>query len=221
VIPAAVWGGREAVALNARMVAGVLAPGAGADGDKTRAKELTNATATDSQSFQAAIHVWLYPDRWTRPVDADRGTRLAHWAISGALTLTTVLVALRRRPTAPGDQLVLLGGLVALMLLVTPVSHMHYYCYGLPLVCGVWLKGLAERPGRLVPDPATVLAAATWGAATALPLFPGDWAEVLRQHGFGTVATLGLWAYGLSVMGRRANAVASAEPQEESRRLAA
>jgi hypothetical protein len=203
------------------MVIGVLAPGAGADGDQTRAKELTNATATDSQSFQAAIHAWLYPDQATRPADASRETRLAHWGIAGTLTLVTVVVAVRQRPTTPGDQLVLLGGLVALMLHITPVSHMHYYCYGLPLVCGVWLKGLAERPGQIVPGPATVLAAVVWGVATALPLFPGVWAEILRQRGFGTVATLGLWVFGLTILGRQATSMVEATQTESPKRLAA
>ena len=213
VIPAAVWGVDGAVELNARMVRGVLAPGAGADGDQTRARELTNATATDSQSFQAALHNWRYPDRLARPAHADPDTRLAHWGIAAGLTLATVLVALRRRPTAPGDQLVLLGGLVTLMLLITPVSHMHYYAYGLPLVCGVWLKGMAERPGAVSPGRGPILVLAAWGVATALPLFPGDWAEDLRLYGFGQAATLGLWAYGLAVMGRGAKAGVAAAPE--------
>jgi len=37
------------------------------------------------------------------------------------------------------------------MLLVTPVSHMHYYAYGLPLACGLYLRGLAVNPAGISP----------------------------------------------------------------------
>jgi hypothetical protein len=219
VIPSAVWGPRDAVDLNLRMLNGVIAPGAGADGDQTRADELTNDVATDSQSFRAAIHNWRYPDRATRPAASSRETGLAHWAISGGLTLATVVVAMRRSPRGgfrsmtAADQLVLFGGLVALMLVVTPVSHMHYYAYGLPLVCGLWLKGMAQLPARVCPDRRTVIVLVGWGAATALPLFPWEWAEDLRLFGFGTAATVGLWAFAMAGLGREAKVQVMAEPQ--------
>jgi hypothetical protein len=220
VIPAAVWGPRGAVDLNLRMLNGVIAPGVGADGDQTLADELTNDVATDSQSFRAVIHNWRYPDRATRPAASSRETGLAHWAISAGLTLATVVVAMRRspngrdtRPMTTADQLVLFGGLVALMLVVTPVSHMHYYAYGLPLVCGLWLQGMAERPWAVSPGRRTVVVLVCWGVATTLPLFPWEWAEFLRQFGFGTAATVGLWAYALAVLGCGAKEQVIAEPQ--------
>ena len=39
--------------------------------DKSRADELINVTATDSQSFLAVIHNTIYFDPWKRPATAD------------------------------------------------------------------------------------------------------------------------------------------------------
>ena len=112
-LPAAVWGVEGAVANNRKVLDGVLKPGTTGDGDLTRAKELTNTTSTDSQSFAAVIHAHLYPDRGTRPAMASVETRLAHWGIGAALdpgdrrrggaAVPKRAPAVRRRPTcAPG-----------------------------------------------------------------------------------------------------------------------
>jgi hypothetical protein len=214
VLPAAVWGAGGAVEVNRRVVELVLRPGATGRGDRTRAEELTDTTSTDSQSFAAAIHANLYPDPRSRPRVASAGTRLAHWAIGGVLVLVTVAVGRRvlwrardgsdGRPYGePADQLVLLGCLCVLMVLLSPVSHMHYYAMALPLVAGLWLRGMAARPGSHTADPLTTAALAAWGALTALPLLPGPTFDRLREGGFATAATVGLWALGVWAIGER------------------
>ena len=90
------------------------------------------------------------------------------------------------------DSLVILGGLCAVMLHLTPVSHMHYYALGLPLVAGLWLRSLSLHPGSLGGDRSTRLALIAWGAVTALPLFPGPTFDAFRSFGIGTAATIGL-----------------------------
>jgi len=222
--------------MDRKVVELVIEPGATGGGDQTRAKELTNTTSTDSQSFVAAIHAHLYPDRFTRPPLADPGTRLAHWAIGAAMTLATVLVGWRRLRRPPvltvfprtagatdhfpaprgrgvADQLVLLGCLCVVMMLVTPVSHMHYYAMAFPLVAGLWLRGLSVRPGSVTADPRATAALAAWGLLTALPLLPGEPFDRLREAGLGTAASVGLWALGLwTVSGRPAAAAPAAKP---------
>ena len=70
------------------MVDSVLHPGLGQGGDQTRAKELTNITATDNQSFQAILHNYQYWGRLDRrPGQPQAWVRTAHWVISGMLTL--------------------------------------------------------------------------------------------------------------------------------------
>ncbi len=209
VLPAAVWGIDGAVRNDLRIVDAVLLPGASEAGDQTRAVELTNATATDSQSFQAVIHNLRHPDRQTRPPQPDEFTRLAHWAIGGVLTLATAAVGWRRLRPDPADQLVFLGCLCVLMLHITPVSHMHYYTLALPLVAGLWLKRLAERPGRVSAGGRTVAVLAGWGVLTAAALLPVPFAVWLREMGPTVLATLGLWAVGLAAVARRPAAVVS------------
>lgn len=220
-IPTALWGIDGAVKSNLRIIDAVLKPGTTGGGDQTRAKELTDTTATDSQTFQAVIHAMKYPDPTARPAKADRDTRLAHWGIGGLLTLITAAVAWRRLGPEPGDQLVFLGCLCVLMLLVTPVSHMHYYAMAMPLVCGLWLRGMAKRPGGIGTDSLTLAVLVAWGVSTALPLFPWEFTSFLRQAGAGVFATVGLWAFALATIARRAEVVQVAEPLPEPRRLAA
>ncbi|MBX3401267.1 MAG: DUF2029 domain-containing protein [Gemmataceae bacterium] len=188
VVPTIVWGPREAVELNSRFLHSVLQPGATGTGDSTRGRELTNATATDSQSFQAAIHNWMHPIAATRPAAADPIARSGHWLLGGLVT-AAILLAIRRLPSNPVDDLIRLGALGAVMLHLSPVSHMHYYAYALPLVCGVWLKGLHQAPGRVFPSGLVFAALATWGLLTTIPLFDTPWAASLRSHGAGLAAT--------------------------------
>jgi hypothetical protein len=222
-LPAAVWGIDGAVRNDLRVVDAVLLPGASEAGDQTRAVELTNATATDSQSFQAVIHNVRHPhpDREARPPQPDEFTRLAHWAIGGLLTLITVAVGWRRLRPDPAGQLIFLGCLCVLMLHISPVSHMHYYVLALPLVAGLWLKGLAARPGRLSAGGRTVAVLAGWGAVTAAALLPFSFAVWLREMGPTVLATLALWAVGLAEVARRPVAVASRGVESQPEALAA
>ncbi|OWK43434.1 glycosyltransferase family 87 protein [Fimbriiglobus ruber] len=202
VIPAAVWGVEGAVDNNLKVFSAVIAPGSLGVGDQTRQKELTGATSTDSQSFQAVIHNLRYPDKPNRPKVVDKSTRLAHWALSLLMVAVTLVAAWRGLGPAPADQLVFLGLLCVVMLLTTPVSHMHYYAMGLPLVAGLWLKGLAGRPGEFWAGWCTFGVLMTWGVLTALPLFPPVMDLGLLDAGLATFSTVALWAYGVAVMGR-------------------
>ncbi len=211
VVPVAVWGVEGAVDVNAKVVRVVLGPVFHDDGDATRAKEMHDTTATDSQSVLVAVHAWLHPDPTTRPARPDRAAKVAHLAVNGALLMGTAWVGFRRTGPAPADQLVLFGCLCTVMMLTTPVSHMHYYAFVLPLVCGLWLRGLGERPGSLTAGARTTTALAAWALVTAVPLFPGPVFERLRESGVGAAATIGLWALGVATIARPR--AAGMEPQ--------
>lgn len=175
----------------------VLVPGTTGGGDQTRAKELTATVATDSHSFQAVIHNWRNPDAATRPPHADTATRLAHWAIITVMTALTLAVAWNNRLTGPANQLAIFGCLVLVMVLASPVSHVHHYAMALPAICGLWLKGLTNRPGHAWPAVGIAVPLVVWCAATGLPLIPTEGFVQLREFGLGTAATVVVWANGL------------------------
>jgi hypothetical protein len=89
---------------------------------------------------------------------------------------------------------------------------MHYYALGLPLACGLWLRGLADRPGAATAGRGTNLALAGWGLATSVPLFPGPAFEFLRTTGFGTIATVLLIGFALRTLTRTPAAAEPARP---------
>ena len=93
VIPAAAFGPAQTVAYYEEWTTVLLRPGLGHSEEPSRAKELIEVTATDSQSFLATIHNTCYPDRITRPAQCSPSVRLAHWLIAALLTGLTLLAA--------------------------------------------------------------------------------------------------------------------------------
>jgi alpha-1,2-mannosyltransferase len=200
VLPACVFGPSGAVRENCKLVDQVLLPGTTGEGDQTRARELTETVATDSHSFQAVIHNYLNPDPYRRPANAAKSTRLIHWAICGAMTAITLLVGWRCRGGDAPVQLVLLGCLLLVMVLASPVSHIHHYAMVLPAIAGLWLKGLRDRPGHAWPSPWISVPLLIWCVGTGLPLFPGAIFVQMREFGLGTSTTVLLWFAGVCTL---------------------
>ncbi|HEX5270670.1 MAG TPA: glycosyltransferase family 87 protein [Gemmataceae bacterium] len=195
VLPAAALGPARAAAYAREWYEVLLKPGLTDGGDQARAAELTNITGTDSQSFVATIHNTRHLERATRPPAADRAERLAHWAIGALLTLATWLAGRRAPPDGPAPA-VLLGALTVLMLLLSPVCHLHYFSLSVPLVLGLTAAWQARGGvGR-----GLVLLLAVNVAANALPRLPG--LEVLRDVGLAGYAALLLWAVACAVVWR-------------------
>jgi alpha-1,2-mannosyltransferase len=198
VLPACVFGVSGAIRENRKLVDQVLVPGVTSEGDQTRAKELTQTVATDSHSFQAVIHNYRNPDIYTRPADASTSTRLAHWAICGLITAITLIVGWRSRGRDASMQLLFLGCLLLVMVLASPVSHAHHYAMALPAISGLWLKGLADRPGSAWPKPWVLVPLLMWCVGTGLPLFPGRVFTQMREFGLGTITTMIVWLVGVA-----------------------
>ena len=212
--PAVFLGFDGAIDANRKMVELVLAPGVLGGGDRTRAEELTSALTTDNNSFQLVIHTWRNPGpQALRPSELDRATRLGHWAASGLMLAITLVVAWRRREAGPADQLVLFGSLVLVMLLMSPVSHIHHFAMAQAAVSGLWLKGVASRPGSFRPGWRTILVLSAWAIGIAVLLIPGDTFIDLREHGLGTAVTLLMWGVGLAAVCRTPTAAALPAPQ--------
>lgn len=200
VLPACVLGVSGAIRENRKLVDQVLVPGTTGQGDQTRAKELTWTVATDSHSFQAVIHNYLNPDIYTRPAEATNSTRIIHWTICILMTVITLLVGLRTRQAGAETQLVFLSCLLLIMILATPVSHIHHFAMALPAISGLWLKGLADRPGAAWPSPWVSIPLFIWCMGTGLPLFPGQLFLHMREFGIGTAVTVIVWLSGVTTL---------------------
>ncbi|MBI2903608.1 MAG: DUF2029 domain-containing protein [Candidatus Methylomirabilis oxyfera] len=199
VLPAAVFGPSGALAQGWRWREVVLLPAFGEGHDQSRIRELFGMTSTTSQSPLAVLHNSLYAslDRAARPPQPAPGTRLTHYLVGGLLTLVTLRAAGGRRSNLAAAEVVFLGLLTLVMLLVIPVSHLHYFSLAVPLVMGLMALE-AEAPHRSA-RPLWVVAA-IFLVATTLPFLPG--LEPFRDFGLGMYGALLLWLTGVIALAR-------------------
>jgi hypothetical protein len=165
--------------------------------DQSRAEELIKITRTDSQSFQAVIHNTLNLERATRPAYPTDAVRWAHWLIGGLLTAVTVLAAGWRRAQSGVTEVIFLGVLILLMLLLSPVCHLHYFCLSLPLLIGLLAFSWERQPTSYLKCGWWLLLF-VYFIANALPQFPG--LELLRDIGLAMYAALLLWLVANAVL---------------------
>ena len=170
-------------------------------GDNSRAKELINVTATDSQSFQAILHNTTNLDRYTRPAAPETWVRIAHWVIGGLLLSAMFLLA-GRGQLSPSRETIFLGGLVLMMMLLSPVCHLHYFCLLVPLVMGLITVTWDQESSALVRISFWTLLAVNV-VANVLPLIPG--LEILRDVGLVTYAALALRLAGMAWLPKRSS----------------
>jgi len=216
-VPLVVFGPEQTVAYYAEWTTVLVRPGLGTGDDESRARELTDATATDSQSFQAIFHNTLYPDGATRPRTVAPAVRLAHWLTGGLLTLLTLLAA-RRLPASGPDQVLLLGSMVLIMILLSPVCHLHYFCLAVPLVMAL-LSVAWEGRSTLLPGKGLTLVLLVLVIANTLPNFPAF--QRLRDDGLAAYAALLLWSVGIVTLWRRTRGLAAARELPRAPGLAA
>jgi len=202
-IPLLVLGPERTVSSYRQLAIVLVGPALGLGEDKTRAEELINVTATDSQSFRSMIHNSIYLDRTTRPDQASPLVQKIHWALGGVFTLATLAVVGFRR-TLSGPPLVLfVGSLTLIMILMSPVCHTHYFALSLPLVMGL-IAWSWERTGKVSLSPGIVVLIAVQIVGNTLPLLPPT--EVLKDVGLATYTALVLWVLACVVVWRSAPA---------------
>jgi hypothetical protein len=198
VIPTLVFGPRQTLAYYLEWDEALRRPALAGGTDSSRQKELIEITATDSQSFQAAIHNTVHFDRWTRPAHPSWTVRAAHWSIGGLLTGLTLLAAGWRR-RSPATELVFFGALLVLMALLSPVCHLHYFCLLVPLVMGL-RAAMYDTGSSLVQKSVWWLLIGINLVADALPNLQGM--EVFRDVGSAMYAAV-LWCLVGAVVLRR------------------
>jgi hypothetical protein len=216
VVPTAVWGPQRALWYHQRFAAVVLLPGIGIQSDQSRAKELTEVTATDSQSLLAVIHNTAHLNRYYRPVQASPLVRIAALLLAGVFGAATMVVGRRPCSLTPACELLIFGQLVVVMLLLCPVCHLSYFCLTLPLVMGVvevlWIPSRAPAKGALAAacplrvkagvrnerTGALMLLFGLMVSAHTLPHVPG--LEIQRDLGLAMYAAILMWILGWDVV---------------------
>jgi alpha-1,2-mannosyltransferase len=196
-IPAVWFGPREALDCYREWTNVLVRPALGQGNDQSRAKELINVDATDNQSLLAILHNNLYPDRVTRPTQPDPAVRLTHWLLGGILTVLCLVFAGRKA----GDRLPVVlsfGALLIVMVMMSPVCHMHYFCLAIPLVMGL-MSVDAERSASDSLSPGLKALLAINFVGSTIPHLPE---QPFRDAGLVGVMGLVLWAAGCVVLWR-------------------
>jgi hypothetical protein len=215
-IPAAVFGIAGTVAHYQRYNEVFVLPALGLGSDTSRADEIMDSIANDSQSLQSAMHNSLHLNRYTRPPRPSAGVLWGARLAGCILTLLTLLAAVRRR--SPAATVLFFGALVAVMLLNTPVCHTHYFSFLVPLVIGLVTVAWQGRSDlRLGPVLTTLLAM----NATVYILCSLPGLEVLRDLGLTLYPALLLWLAGILALRRQADEGLTASAEPASPRLAA
>jgi len=167
----------------------LLAPGLGLGDDNSRAGELLDAGATVNQSFQMVIHLTLHYGQSNLPPRPATWVRAVHWLLTAVLT---AMVLFRQGRTAAADGRSLLGVvalLLVIMVLASPVCHLHYFTLALPLALCV-VDRLGTAGAFWLCWVALLLPALAYTVWEAFPL------EALRALNLPLYATLVLWVVG-------------------------
>src|SRR5258707_11773825 len=114
-----------------------------------------------------------------------RGQRFA----TGPLTLLRFRTSGRSPPADDRREALVLGLLIVVMIMASPVCHLHYFGLTVPLAAGLLASQLERNEGRW-PKVFLVLGAVNF-VGTLLPLLPGM--DLLRDHGSAPFGTLLFW----------------------------
>jgi hypothetical protein len=205
-IPMAYFGPAKALSYAREWNHALIEPALLGGKDRSRTGELLDINATDNQSFVALIHRWRNFDetisipRPLRTHPLEPWAKPLHWLIAILLTALTLLGA-QWRPAivSPIGEELFISSLLVLMVLSSPVSHVHYFTLLVPLAMGLFL--ISRREGAYPAGKWVWLFAAVI-ASGAVPLLPH--LEALRDLCMTSFGALALWGVGLMMMRRSA-----------------
>jgi hypothetical protein len=188
----------------------------GVSEDTSREKEILGMNATDSMGVKHALHNWIYRDESTRPHSYQPAEEWAHRILGVAMTLLVLLPGSRVPLAGSARAVQQWGALLGLMVIFSPISHVHYFVYCLPLVMGLLLAQWEHRTTLRLN--AWLLMAFVWfAAATALPAVPG--LDICRDLCLPLFGALPLLALAIFRLWRGANSPSAASG--DTARLAA
>jgi hypothetical protein len=199
VLPVVTMGPDRARAATLRFADTMILSQVGAAKDTRKVDEL--ARAIDNQSVMAALHNARHLGRVLREgvITPDALDKSIHWAFAAALVLASLLLVRRaeRRGLPPARaHLWGLSLILSVMLAASPLTHLHYMLFDIPLVC-MLLSDARDRGG---PTWRGWLACLVFALANLLPQVPG--LELTKLLGLAGAANIGLWAAGAASLRR-------------------
>jgi hypothetical protein len=189
-IPSIVLGPPRTLASYRKQAEVLLGPALALNEDPSRARELLDVNASDSQSIQSVLTKTLYLEPSERPAHPPAWVRSFHWLLGSGLTLLTLAAAWRRSTDSGPAAVLLVGALTLMMLLVSPVCHTHYFCLSILLVMGL-LAATWNRAGKVRFPSWLLLLLGLELVGNTLPLLPAF--EVLKDVGLAAYSNLALW----------------------------
>ncbi len=206
IIPVIAFGPKGTIDAYQTYVDVLIKPGLGTGQDASRAQELTNMGATDNQSLLANIHRWSFP-AGQRPLKAEPWERLTVYAVGSLMLLAWCFVSgWQQRTDSPRQMALVLGSLMGITLVISPVAHNYYFLLLMPLIAGLVDEALAVGKND-------------WTVTTCLSLFMvidilarlpgiGRW---LREHSVPFATMLGLIYLGMHIAYRYRRAAVAAQ----------
>ena len=192
-IPVAVIGPSRTLGIYKDYSRVFIEPVLGLGSDPLREKELVNATATQSQSFQVILHKTIYLGRADIPPQPAGWVKLVHLLIGATMTF-----ALFRGEAGLGrasGQLLFgkLALLVMVMVMVCPVCHLHYFIVAMPLFMIVRARMETKSDWRGY----RFWVVLTWAfiLALSIPMIPS--VLILRDVGVPLAGAFACWVAGL------------------------
>lgn len=180
----------------------LVEPAIGEGNDRSRAAELLDINGTDNQSFQAVIHNWANVSR-TWDTSRKQRSNIVEWYVGPlhvglgiVLTAATLVIAGWRLRGAVDEELIV-SALCILMILASPISHVHYFVMAIPALLGLFV---VYRGDAAYPSATGVALMLIFALATSIPLIPHF--EAFGDLGLASAAALLCWAMALANVGR-------------------
>lgn len=199
-VPVIAMGPGETLKSYTRFYQAFLAPAFTGAPDPSRAEEILNATATDSQAFMVILHNTLHPARDGRPPSVEPWVRATHWILAALMTGITFVSGPRHYARESITELLFFSALLIVMIPISPISHTHYFVFALPMVMALTAAAWEKNPFPQIGRGYTLLFAAHI-LMNVLSMLPG--LELLKDLGLSLYGALILWAAGLMALRRR------------------
>lgn len=212
VLPAIVVGPARMWEYNVRWMQVMGLPGLGIGQDDSRKEELYGLADNDNQSLKSILHNYSHFGlrRGQRPPDPEAWVRFTALGLALAMTAVSLWAGgalWRARSDEPESRVdptaVWVVGLLSLvMIMASPVCHLHYFTFALPLVVALVGRTMRNHHVQGLPWWAWLV----WGVYALVYVagrIPGI-NHTVQDLGLMLFANVALWAAGVVVLNRLA-----------------